>query len=148
MHGNTPFGPVHWRHAERDLLLRSLSWRILGEVQRSGTVAPGHEKYESGLRDRRLGYLHAMQLHPSVAAPASLSAFTAWQFRERCVSQRRVQLGAPSKRPDSIRMRKPVVTSVVTNGPAICRPGPGAWRVPRAGDVEHHPQSLVALSLS
>jgi hypothetical protein len=83
-----------------------------------------------------------------VAAPASLLAFAAWQFRERCAGQRRVQLGAPSKRPDSIRMRKPVVTSVATNGPAICRPGPGAWQVPRAGDLEHHPQSLVPLSLS
>ena len=40
------------------------------------------------------------------------------------------------------------VRKSVTNGPAICRPGPGAWQVPRAGDLEHHPQSLGALSLS
>ena len=80
--------------------------------------------------------------------PGFPPGFAAWQFRERCAGQRRVQLSAPSKKPDSIRMRKPVVTSVVTNGPAICRPGPGARQVPRAGDLEHHPQSLVALSLS
>jgi hypothetical protein len=28
------------------------------------------------------------------------------------------------------------VTSVVTNGPAICRAGPGAWQVPRTGILD------------
>jgi hypothetical protein len=94
------------------------------------------------------GLAHYVKADELLAEIEAMIAFAAWQFWERCAGRRHVQLGAPSKRPDSIRMRKPVVTSVVTNDPAICRPGPGAWQVPRAGDLEHHPQSLAALSLS
>ena len=53
LHWNRPFGPVRWRRAEQYFLARWLGylWRMR-EVQQCGTVAPGHDRYESGLRDR------------------------------------------------------------------------------------------------
>ena len=32
----------------------AIFWRMRGEIHQHGTVAPGHDRYESGLRDRRL----------------------------------------------------------------------------------------------
>ncbi len=52
MHWNNPFGPVRGG-AQNGIFCRiAIFWRMRGEVQQYGTVAPGQEEYESGLRDR------------------------------------------------------------------------------------------------
>jgi hypothetical protein len=53
---NRSLRSVRWRHAEWDLLRRWPFGLIRGEVQQSGTVTPGQERYESGLRDRSANF--------------------------------------------------------------------------------------------
>lgn len=48
-------------------------WRSSGEVRQLESVVTGHDGYGSGLRDRRLGHLVAMQPHP-LCRGASISA--------------------------------------------------------------------------
>jgi hypothetical protein len=45
------YGPLEARRMAFSVAL-AIFWRIRGEVQQLGTVAPGHDKYDGGLRDR------------------------------------------------------------------------------------------------
>src|SRR6266700_5477786 len=44
-------GPLEARRTAFSVAL-AIFWRMRGEVQRAGTIAPGHERHGSGLRDR------------------------------------------------------------------------------------------------
>jgi hypothetical protein len=45
------YGPLEARRTAFSVALASF-WRMRGEVQQPGTVAPGHDKNDSGLRGR------------------------------------------------------------------------------------------------
>ena len=46
------FDPVGRRRRTVFSVALVIFWRMCGEVQQSGSVVPGRERYESGLRDR------------------------------------------------------------------------------------------------
>jgi hypothetical protein len=51
----------------------AIFWRMRGEVQQSGSVVPGRERYGSGLRDRSANFQRSWKL-TSIAALAALLA--------------------------------------------------------------------------
>ena len=55
----------------------AIFWRMRGEVQQSGTVAPGRERYGSGLRDRSADFERSWMLTSIPASAAPLAA--SWQ---------------------------------------------------------------------
>jgi hypothetical protein len=73
----------------------AIFWRMRGEVQLPRTVALDRDRYGSGLRHRRLGYLHAMQPHPCATATTSLSALAACRQRLVISYQTRAWFNGP-----------------------------------------------------
>jgi hypothetical protein len=55
-------GPLEVRRTAFSVAL-AIFWRMRGEVQRAGTVAPDHERYGSGLPDRPVGLERVARRH-------------------------------------------------------------------------------------
>ena len=149
--------PVEARRTAFSVAL-AIFWRMRGEVQQPRTVAPGHDKYYSGLRGRPEGpgsrHRRRARLPPRHPAPArrrrNLEPVRQAQTcpsRSRPSSRRAVNTGlaAPSRTPDwtaspSGRRAAPARTTTFwTQGQRRAgRYLPGQGRRAHHADVQHH----------
>ena len=112
-------------------------WRIHGEVQQSGLVTPGHDRYGSGLRDRSTDFERSWKLTSIAASEMPLtgswqSAFCICGFRPSLCGRRHDGRAAHCRTPLRRRVRsracrksidfRTITLSVVSRG-SLRRPG-------------------------